>query len=301
MRLLRDAWLVALFDLAESLRSRKVMVLLALYVAGATAAAAGFVSVLGRMENTLAEQLGVSATRQAGAVTEALQKSKQLEDVIGGLIGDKAMAAELVHIPILALYYGWIALLFMPTLVMFTSCDTIASEVASGSCRFALVRTDRRAWLLGKMGGQASLLAVGLFGGALGTAVVGWGWLAGYAPALNAWWMLRLSGRAWISGFAYLGVALGISAAVRSPHAARALGLLALIALGITRAVLGVDEVIELAPVLIQTLSQLLPGTYTLDLWRPTLADRLPAYAMLLALGSGAFALGYARFARRDA
>ena len=301
MRILRDAVLVALFDLAESLRSRKVLVLLALYVAGATVAAAGFVSALGRMENTLAGQLGVSSTGHPGAVTEALQQSKQLKDTIGSLIGDPALAAELVHIPILALYYGWIALLFVPTLVMFTSCDTISSEVATGSARFALVRTDRRAWLLGKLGGQAALLAVGLFGGGLGTAIVGWGWLHGYAPATNGWWMLRLSARAWVSGYAYLGIALGISAAVRSPHLARALGLVVLIVLGATRAILELDPVIAYAPVLARSLSQFFPGTYALDLWRPELSDRLPAYAMLFALGSGAYALGYARFARRDA
>ena len=301
LRRLRDAALVAGFDLFESLRSRKVIVLLALYVAGAMAAAGGFVSLLQELESTLAETLKVSATSKPGALTDALMASDELRRVLSDLVGDPKLVDALIHVPILALFYGWMAFTFVPALVTFTSCDAASSEIASGSSRFALFRTERISWALGKLGGQAALMGVGILGGALGTWIIGSLFLSGFAVADSAAWLVRLSLRAWYNGLPYLGMAMGVSLATRTANGARALALFCLIALGVGDSALANDHVASYAPVLIPTLRQLFPGAYTLDHWRPDLADRASALVMQLALALAWFSAGFARFYRRDA
>ena len=75
MRTLRDALVVAGFDLFESLRSRKVLVLLTLYLAGASAAAGIFVTVLREIENTVARTLAVGETSKPGTMTAQVMDS----------------------------------------------------------------------------------------------------------------------------------------------------------------------------------------------------------------------------------
>lgn len=301
MRRLADALLVAAFDLGDSLRSRKVLALFVLYVAGAMATAAGFLAMLKELEGTLAEQLQVASTDRPGALSEALMQSEQLHEILGELTGDPSLVDALVQIPLLALIYAWAALTFVPALVTFTSCDAVASEVASGSCRFALARTDRLSWALGKLLGQGALLGAGILGGALGVWVVGAFGMDGF-PYLDAGlWLGRLGVRAWWNGLPYLGLAIAASLMVRTANGARALALFGLVAVGVLDSALVSDDVRALGPVAVDTLRQLMPGAHTLTLWQPLLLDRLPALAMQLALTGAFFSVGFAVFQRRDA
>lgn len=299
--MLKTAFHVGVFDLRSSLRSRKAVLLILLYLAGSVASSAGFVKVLQSMERTLADALMVAQTDRPGAMTASMMQNEQLLEVVSDLVGDPALAAELVSIPPVALFYGWIALSFVPVLVMLNSTDAVASEVESGSARFALVRSTRLSWALGKLLGQGSLLVVGLLVGGAGAWLVGLLGLQSFEAVPNAIWALRLSLRAALMGASWLGIALGISMLVRSQSQARALGMLALIGIGVLRQVLGAPQVNDYAPVVFDTLLLLFPGTYLLDLWQPALADRLPALLMLPTLGGCAFLLGLAVFQRRDA
>src|SRR5690606_33061178 len=119
-------------------RSRKVLVFLALYVAGAVASTVIFTEVLQTIEEELAEQLLVARTDTPGSLTQAVMESPELLDVLSRLVRDRELASALVRLPPIALLYGWVALTFSPIFVALTSSDTIASEVASGSVRFAL-------------------------------------------------------------------------------------------------------------------------------------------------------------------
>ena len=56
-RALRDALVVARFELAESLRSRRVLIFLTLYVASAIASTALFTEVLQKVEEELARSV----------------------------------------------------------------------------------------------------------------------------------------------------------------------------------------------------------------------------------------------------
>ncbi len=298
---LRDAIVVAGFDLRASLRSRKALLLLLLYVAGAVVADAGFVNVLQAIERTAADALAVAATDTPGTMTASLMANEQLLDVVSELVGDRVLARQLLSIPPMALFYGWVSLSFVPVLVALTSSDAIAADVESGAARFALVRTGRGAWALGKLLGQALLMAVGLLLGAVATFIVGYGWTRGFDPLANLSWLLRLTGRASLVGVAWLGVVLGLSQLTRHTNRARVLGVLALILLGAGRAFLTHAPVVrDNAAALADSLLPLFIGSHVVDLWQPALADRLPAVVMLLALGAAAFAGGHRVFSRRD-
>lgn len=300
MRRLRDALVVAEQDLAESLRSRKALVLLGMYLAGALAACGIFVRVLQEVETVVADGLRVARTERPGAMTTQLMQSDELRRVIEGLIGDAELAAELVQIPPMALFYGWVALTFVPPLVALTSGDAIAGQLSTGAARFALIRTDRLSWAVGKMLGQAALLAVGVSLGAVGAFLVGWSGLLSFAPVDTALWLLRLGARAWVYGVAWLGIVMGAGQLTRSVPKARGLALLALVVIGTLSVVLQVDWVVERAPVIADTVHQLLPGAHQLDLWRPDLGRRAIAVGALLTIGGIAFATGHLRLSRVD-
>ncbi|MCA9605397.1 MAG: ABC transporter permease subunit [Myxococcales bacterium] len=301
MRAVRDALVVARFDLGESLRSRKVLVFLALYVAGAIGATVLFTEVLQDVEEQLAEQLLVARTTQPGSLTQAVMESPELLAVLSRLVKDEALARTLLTLPPIALVYHWIALTFAPMFVALTSSDAIAGELATGSIRYALVRTDRSAWATGKLLGQAALLAVGLGLGAVGAWVTGWIQLASFEPTETALWLARYAMTAFLFAFAHLGLVMGVSQLTRSVPWSRALGLIALVTAFGVHGWLSRDSVVEEAPVLVESARQLFPAAHRLDLWRPELADVAPGAVVLVAMGVAFFALGHQRLVRRDA
>ncbi|MEC7519168.1 MAG: ABC transporter permease subunit [Myxococcota bacterium] len=301
LRGLRDAWVVARFDLGESLRSRKVLIFLALYAAGAVAAAVIFTEVLQDIEEALAEQLLVARTSQPGSLTQAVMEAPELRLVLVRLVRDEELADALLRVPPIALLYHWVALTFAPVFVVFTSSDAISGEVSTGSVRYALFRTDRTSWAAGKLLGQTLLSGVGLALGAVGAWIVGYLQLASFAPLETAAWLARYVVTAFFFAFAHLGLALGVSQLTRSVPWSRALGLFALAFVFGAHGWLGRDAVQEEAPVLAASLQQVFPAAHRLDLWRPSLWDGVVAMTVLAALGFVYFAIGHLRFARRDA
>jgi len=293
--------LVAGFDLMESLRSRKALVLLALYVAGSIGASYIFLEALSSIEDVAAEQLRVATTNQPGAMTDSLMQSEQFLDMVTNLVDDRELAESLVSVPAMALFYGWMSLTFAPILVTLTSSDAISSELGSGSVRFALFRTDRLSWALGKLAGQTALLGLGVYGGALAAFLVGFSQMTGFDAAGTGWWLARISLRSWAFGFAWLGLTMGISQLTRSTARARAGALLALFGAALGNAWLSGFWMQQNAKVLGETLAQLFPQAYRIALWQPDLMDRGPAMVMCIALGGLYFAAGHAVFSRRDA
>ncbi|MCZ7680695.1 MAG: hypothetical protein M5U28_18765 [Sandaracinaceae bacterium] len=184
MRTLRDALVLAAFDLGESLRSRKGARAARALVAGAVAATLIFTEVLQKVEEELAAQLLVARTTDTpGSLTAAVMESPELRRVLARLVRDEELAAELVRIPPIALLYGWVALTFGPVFVVLTSSDAIASEVASGSVRFSALPHRSRgvgAQLLGRRPWLAASIALG----GLAAWITGWARLTSFAPGL---------------------------------------------------------------------------------------------------------------------
>ncbi len=301
MSALRDAWIVASHEWLEAVRARRVLVLALLYVGGAAAGSILFIELLASIEAQLAKTLLVADPTKPGAMTQALLQSEQFRGVLNRLIRDPELTERLVTLPPLATFYGWLALSFLPVLVMLTSVESITQELSSGAARFSLLRTERLSWAVGKLFGQSALMLLSLVLGGLASLAVGMFRMHGIDPVETATWMVLLSLRAGVYGFAYVGIALGLSQLTKSVPVARALGLGALAVLAIVRELLRSDFVAEQAPVVAGVFAWLLPRNHQLELWRPELVSRLPAMVMLLALGVSYFALGYLYRRRKDA
>lgn len=295
-----DAFHVAWFELVDALRSRKALALLGLYTAAAGAAASLFLRVLKEIETNAAQLLHVAPTTQTGTMTSVLLQSEAFREMLGRLVGDPKLVDSLAAIPPMALFYGWLTLALVPALVMLTSTDAIAGELQSGEARYALTRVDRLSWSVGKLLGQALLMALGIALGGVAVWIVGAiGW-AGFERLESAFWILRLGARTWVYGFAWLGLALAVSQVTASAALARGLGVCALLGIGILGSVLEWPRVHRTAPVVFDSIRTLFPGAHSLGLWQPVWVDRAPSIVLLLALGCLYFALGHRRLATRD-
>jgi ABC-type transport system involved in multi-copper enzyme maturation permease subunit len=297
----RDVWIIARYELGEAIRSRRVLVLALLYVGGATIGSIFFVDMLAQFEETVSRTLLVPDPSKPGALTDAMLQSNEFRNVLARLLDDSALADRLIALPPLATFYGWLALTFAPVLVMLTSVDTIANDLQTGAARFALVRTDRLTWAVGKLLGQTLLMIGSLALGAFACLLVGSLRMAHFDFVQTLFWLLVNSWSAVVYAFAYIGLALGLSQLTRSAHTARALGLFCLALFGIARAVLASDLLNEKLPVIAQSLTLLFPRTYQLDLWSDALGKQAPAVIMLIALGISYFAAGYAYRRTKDA
>ena len=296
MNRLRTIRLVALFDLYESLRSRKAIALFLLYALVALGFSAIFITVFNRAFRELNAELGTEG------VATFLESEKLVDAVAENLFdNDKDLARELLSTPPLALSYLWLATTFIPLVVVLTSADAISSAVHTGSIRFVLFRADRIDWVLGKLLGQTFLMVVGILIGAAATFLLGVAMLDTMEVGRTGWWLLVMTGRASFYGFAYLGVALCASQLVRGPWAARGIAFGLLFLLWVIGGILGSDWAAEAAPKFSNAAHQIFPNAHSLDLYRPDFGSRGVAMAALLLIGGCWFGLGMLRFRARDA
>src|SRR5205823_14118931 len=93
-----------------------------------------------------------------GATLETLQGLPIYRELLSSAVGP-GVAAYLQSLPPMVIFFAWMALVFTPWLVLFTAADAIASEVATRSIRFTLLRTGHLEYASGKFLGQAALLA----------------------------------------------------------------------------------------------------------------------------------------------
>jgi hypothetical protein len=264
-------------------------------VLGSLGASALFIRALGAIRERLEEELGRTVDMQQ------LMDSPGMARIAEALSGDPEVARAIVAIPSLALFYGWIAMNFVPLLVLFTSSDAISGDVASGGVRFSLFRTDRISWATGKLIGQTCLMAVGVLAGALACWAVGCVWLDGMPIAQTAYWLLRISGRIIVYSFSYLGMVMCASQLARTPIRSGGLALLIMFACSVAGSLVQVGAIEEQAPALFRAISKLFPNGHYLWLWHPGAVQYGSSILGLLAIGLGFFALGFWRFKARDA
>ena len=79
--------IVAANELADSIRSRRVIVMLLLYLAGAMGATALFITFLHNIEGQLVTTLGLDAPKDAGSVTATLWKSGPFRNLLSNSFG----------------------------------------------------------------------------------------------------------------------------------------------------------------------------------------------------------------------
>lgn len=298
-RALRTVALVARHELTDSVRSRRVLVLVLLYLAGSIAATAIFITVLQKIEGQLVTTLGVAPSGQTGNVTATIWKSNAFREILIHLIGDRALAKSLLSVPPLALFYGWLSFAFAPLLIMLTSSTRVSEEIWSGSARFVLFRISRLHWIFGKFAGQAVQLLAALLLSAAGAWVTGLLRMHSFEPLASAQAMLLFSVKAWIYSLAFLGLATAISQLCAGPNLAVVFGFLALIGMTIVAAVsehFAGDGLRRLW----DAVNILTPESHRMDLWWGDLSHFVPATVFLVTLAALYLLAGYARFARRN-
>ena len=296
---LRNTWTVARHELVDSIRSRRAIVLLILYVLGAVAATLLFVKLLHTLENQLEKAIGVAEAQKAGGTSSALWKNQMFKGMLSHVVGSDAAAIKLLSFTPLALFYGWISFTFTPLLVILMSSARISEEIWSGSVRFVMFRTSRLSWCAGKFAGQALQLLVALLLSALAAWVTGWFRLAFFAPLPNAIDLLVFALKAWVYSIAFLGLATGVSQAVASPNVATALGFVAMVVVGILHSI---ASWVTMQPwrMILETTDMMLPGGHQLDLWLTDAAHAVPAVLFVLCLGTAYALAGYVSFSRRN-
>jgi ABC-type transport system involved in multi-copper enzyme maturation permease subunit len=298
---LRSAIKVAGHELADSIRSRRAIVLLILYFAGSIAGTLIFIKILHEVESQVVKAMGLDPAKNPGGVTATLWQSQPFREIVVHLSGDRELAEELLRIPPLALYYGWLSFTFAPLLVVLTAAPRIAEEIWSGSVRFALFRTSRAAWCSGKYIGQACQLLLALLLSALGAWLVGFIRMDHFDGAATALAMTIFAVKAWVYCLAFLGLATGISQFFSSPNVATAMGFIGVVVLGILG---GVSSFCANATTtwgrIWEFVGIIIPAGHKTDLWRMDPAHIIQALVFLMALSWTYMLIGHSYFSRRD-
>jgi ABC-type transport system involved in multi-copper enzyme maturation permease subunit len=158
-RFLRDTALVARYELAEATRSRLLVVMVLLFVGAGALGAWSYTELLERVEANAARVTGAPTARRPGGVVRRLREQRSYRDLLRIFLGSDAKADYFASIPPIVLFFGWVSFNFTPWLVLFTSAETIATEVSTRSIRYGVLRTGRLEFALGKAGGQALIVA----------------------------------------------------------------------------------------------------------------------------------------------
>lgn len=285
--LLRDIGLIAGFDLRESLRTRRALVLVLLYLLIAASASGIYVQIMTQIQDSVSALSSASGDPQGMAMVQDEGYRMLLLFFAGG---DAALADHLASYPPMVLVYSWISLAFLPWFIALTSYDLIAGDLYLRTIRYAALRTSRGAFVLGKLLGQAALVAAVTGLGMLPVVVIGAIYLRGFdfvgtVLALLSTWPITV-----LCALGFLGIVTLASQLCKGPGAARAVavGLLFLI------------WIFTLLPEPFDWLELLSPWHWKFGLFHPAIDRRLLAIGACLGLCAGYTALGYLRFRRRD-
>lgn len=297
--LLRDLLIVAAFELREMLRTRRILIVLALYLLGGLVAAYGFVEFLRAVEEAAANALGTAATARPGALTEQLLKEPMYQSAFRTFFRNNDEADFLIKFPPMALFFAWSSFSFVPILIVITATDTVAQETMSRGYRFINFRTGRLEYVLGKATGQLLLLAALTLSTAFVYMLVAFFGLYNFELGSNLSGMLFFWPRILAYCAPFLALAVSVSAMATSTNVARAASIIALLSFTVLNAVL--RHYSRLDPSWwMDLLRFLMPLMHRDALWGPDWLEVMGVIFTLLSLGGLYLAVGIAVFARRD-
>ena len=298
-RTLLDIWYTAIFELQVSLRSRRFLVVIALFVIASVFSSLIFVRIIEVAEHNLAEQLMVSKTEKVGLMIDKIKENKTFRHTIGQFIGNQHIVTDVLKMPLMVINYTWFVLTCIPFAIAYVCSETFVREVYSGSIRFVLFRTDLFDWVVGKTLGQMFLVFVALLCSMVAMLIVGSMHLYHFSIVENFFWMLRMSFKIVFYVYAFLGFSLMISMMFRNVGTARACSLIFLAILLILDPFLSYI-LIEKYPTLSRTLVQLLPSHHQQMLWDPNILHHSIAQLILFCIGTVYLFVGYHIFRRRE-
>lgn len=297
-RVLRDATLVARFELLRAVRTWRALALALVYVIANLGGAWLFTRALLSVERNVARNLAVAPSSRPGVMIDELRRSEELVEMLGFFAGDPETAARLVDQPLLALFQLWLGLLLLPFLGATTAAEAVADDVGSRAIRFEALRTGRAELALGRFAGQVVLTTGATALALAATWILGMVTMAGQDPAALAAGLASWGARAALIAFPFVGMGMMCSQWTASSTWARVL------ALGLTAGswvVYGIVGLAQNAPwtVLADVVTPLLPQTWIAGVWAGG-SDLAVSAGACLGLGLGAVGLGFLRFGTRD-
>ncbi|HEY0714784.1 MAG TPA: ABC transporter permease subunit [Polyangia bacterium] len=299
---LRDVRVVARFELGEALRSRLLIVMVLLFVGAGALGAWGYTNAIQEAEVRAASALGAPASRRPGATVRRMRDTQSYRDIIRVFVRDTKKADFYASYPPIVVFYFFTAFIFTPWLVLFTSAETIAAEVASRAVRYSLLRTGRLAYALGKTLGQLAIL-VGVTGlGALVFYFIAWAQLADFEAGATALGLLSYWPRVIVYTLPFLAWAMFASMATASTNLARIVSLAGGVLLAIAGGLASEESwrTNAVASAALDLLGMLTPMGHA-DGFRYPPGGQLPRdLAVCLVLTVLYFAAGFAIFRRRD-
>lgn len=221
----RDVGLVARFELAEALRSKLLIVMVLLFVGAGALAAWGFTRMVASIEENAAKVTGAPPTKRAGGAMKRLRDSGSYRELLRVFLRDDAKADYFAAIPPIVVFFGWAMFTFTPFLVLFTSSESIATDVANRAIRYSVLRTGRLQFALGKALGQALIVAGVTALSALVFYWIAWTSLDHFEYRATALGMLSYWPRVLVFTLPFLGWAMFASMVTRSANLARILSL----------------------------------------------------------------------------
>lgn len=295
---LRDSLLIARFEVLRAVRTWRALALIVLHLVAASGGAYLFTRLIGLLENAAADQLGVPTTETPGAMLDTLLQGDQLQELLGAMVGSEHLVAQILDIPVLAIFHLWMGFLILPFFGASASAESVAIDVQSGAVRYEVLRTGRLELVLGRLLGQLALTLVASALSVGGVWAVGMWFMVGNDPLELAAWLGWLTLRAWAFAVPFVGLGVACSQLTSSPAWARVLAVAGTagswVAFGFARWAESAQHTLVADLAL-----QLLPQGWMRGLWEPGLGW-VPAATVCLVLGVAMAALGFARFARRD-
>jgi ABC-type transport system involved in multi-copper enzyme maturation permease subunit len=306
----RDTSLIAGFDLRESLRTRRALVLIVLYLVCSTVSSLVYVQTVRLAEKAMSQATqelargaqGVKGAAGAGLAV-GLLKSEGYRSVLKFVAGgDESVASYLASFPPMVLIFTWCSLAFLPWLIALTSYDQVAGDLHLRTVRYTALRTHRFAFVAGKLAAQLLLVAGIATLGMAPVVIVGWTQLDSFEPIPTITSLLSTAPVTLAYAAAFVGAVSLASQLCRTPGAARAAAIGLLLVLWIL-AVLGPGGRGSDAPLwrmLAAPFAYLSPWTYKASFFRPELATRAGASLACVALCAFYVGLGFLRFRSRD-
>lgn len=302
---IRDTWLVAQFELVRAIRTWRAVAMGVLFIIASAGGTWIFIEIIGGLENTVAENLGVPTTETPGTMLDKLTESKEFRRMIGGMVGDKELVDSVLKVPVLAVFNLWLGLLLMPFLCATSSAESIAIDVQSRALRYEALRTGRLEIVMGRFIGQTILVGVAATLGLVVVWIIGLTAMVGNTPLALAGGLAWFTVRSWFFGVAFIGIGVCASQLTASPAWSRVIALAATAGTWILYGIASMgrnkegflrDNELDL---LWDVIIVLLPQGWMGGLWLPGIEWMAPAIACL---GIGVVALlpGFVRFGRRD-
>ncbi|MFT4624671.1 MAG: ABC-type transport system involved in multi-copper enzyme maturation permease subunit [Myxococcota bacterium] len=300
MTSLRDAWLVAVFEVRRSIRTWRALALIVLYMVATAGAAYLFIEFIGSAEQSIAVALGVPVTETPGAMLDELRESEPFRRGMGAMVGGEDALDALLVWPVLAIFHLWLSFLLVPFFAASASAESIAIDVQSRGLRFEALRTGRLEIVLGRFGGQLLLTGLAAALSIVGVWAVGMMYMVGHTPVGLAVGLVWLGGRAWLFSVPFVGLGVACSQLTASPAWARVMAIAGVagswVLYGIARWLVREGEAYAVVGDL---LLQVLPQGWLRGFWAPGV-DWWVSGLVCIALGLVALSLGFLRFTRRD-